>query len=334
MSNPVLIEVWRGGRVESRHRGSVAVVDADGATVFALGDVERAVYPRSAIKAFQALPLIESGAADRFKLDDEQIALACASHNGEPLHAATAARTLAAAGLDVSALACGAHWPSREATARALARAGQEPSALHNNCSGKHSGFVCAACAMGVDHHGYVDPAHPLQREVQAGIERLAGVTLEAPAIDGCSAPNWPVPLRALAGAFARFGTGRGLGPETTKAAARLRAACAAKPWFVAGTERFCTGVMQYFGARVFVKTGAEGVFTGAFPDLGLGVALKVDDGAKRAAEMTMAAMIARFVPLTDADRTFLDPFLHPVIRNWNGMDVGALKLTAGLGGR
>jgi L-asparaginase II len=331
MSNPVLIEVWRGGRVESRHRGSVAIVDADGATVFALGDIERAVYPRSAIKAFQALPLIESGAADRFKLDDEQIALACASHNGEPAHAATAARTLAAAGLDVAALECGAHWPSREATTRALARAGQEPSALHNNCSGKHAGFVCAACAMGVDHHGYVGPAHPLQREVQAGIERLAGVKLEAPAIDGCSAPNWPVPLRALAFAFARFGTGQGIAPETAKAAARLRAACAAKPWFVAGTERFCTKVMQHFGARVFVKTGAEGVFTGAFPDLGLGIALKVDDGAKRASEMMMAAMIARFVPLTDADRMFLDPLLAPVMTNWNGLEVGKLRATDAL---
>ncbi|MGE0750777.1 MAG: asparaginase [Variibacter sp.] len=331
MSNPVLIEAWRGERVESRHRGSIAVVDADGATVLALGDVEQAVYPRSAIKALQALPLIESGAADRFKLDDEQLALACASHNGEPVHAATAARTLAAAGRDATTLECGAHWPSNDAAARALAATGAAPSALHNNCSGKHAGFVCAACAMGVDHHGYVDPRHPLQREIKAGIERIAGVKLDAPAIDGCSAPNWPAPLPALAFAFARFGAGQGLSPETAKAAARLRAACAAKPWFVAGSGRFCTKVMEHFGARVFVKTGAEGVFCGALPELGLGIAVKADDGAKRAAETMMAAMIARFVSLMDADRTFLDPLLAPVMTNWNGLEVGKLQATDAL---
>ena len=327
MNNPVLVEVLRGGRVESRHRGSVVAVDASGASVLALGDIEQAVYPRSAVKIMQALPLIESGAADRFGFGDEELALACASHGGEPGHVAVAGRMLAAAGMDVNALECGAHWPSHQPSAQALSRAGATPSALHNNCSGKHAGFVCAACASGVDHHRYVDPGHALQREVKAAIEALAGVTLEdPPGIDGCSAPNWPLPLAALARAFARIGSGQGVPQERAKAIARLRAACAAKPWFVAGTGRFCTKVMEHFGARVFVKTGAEGVFCGALPELGIGIAVKCDDGGGRAATIMMAGAIARLLSLSQADHAALAPHLRPTLRNWAGTEVGALR--------
>ena len=332
VSNPVLVEVLRGGRVESRHRGSVAAVDANGAAVLALGDIAQAVYPRSAVKIMQALPLIESGAADRFGFGDEELALACASHGGEPGHVAAAAGMLAAAGLGADALECGAHWPSHQPSAQALSRAGQSPNALHNNCSGKHAGFVCAACASGVEHRRYVDPAHPVQREVKAAMETLAGVKLDgAPGVDGCSAPNWPMPLPALARAFARIGSGQGVEQERAKALARLRAACAAKPWFVAGTGRFCTAVMEHFGERVFVKTGAEGVFCGALPELGIGIALKCDDGGGRASGIMMAGVIARLLPLSDADNTALAPFLHPTLRNWAGTVVGALRPTGTL---
>jgi L-asparaginase II len=326
VNNPVLVEVFRGGRVESRHRGSVAAVDAKGARVLTLGDVEQAVYPRSAVKIMQALPLIESGAADRFGFGDEELALACASHGGEPGHVAVAARMLKAAGLDAGALECGAHWPSHQPSAQALSRTGQSPSALHNNCSGKHAGFVCAACASGVDHHRYVDPGHAVQREVKAAMEALAGVKLDdAPGIDGCSAPNWPMPLAALAQAFARIGSGQGMGAERAKAIARLRAACAAKPWFVAGTGRFCTEVMEHFGERVFVKTGAEGVFCGALPELGIGIAVKCDDGGGRAATIMMAGAIARLLSLADADHSALARHLRPKLRNWAGTEVGAM---------
>ena len=281
MSNPVLVEVLRGALVESRHRGAVAVVDADGATVLALGDVAPPVYPRSAVKPIQALPLVESGAADRYGFGDEELALACASHGGEPAHVEVAQRMLARAGLDVGALECGTHWPTHQPSTQALARSGGAPSALHNNCSGKHAGFVCVACAAGVDHRGYVAADHLVQREVRAALEDLTGTALaeERCGIDGCAIPTWAVPLTALAHAFARFGTGRGLAPERAKAAARLRAACAAQPYYVAGTGRFCTEIMKRFGARVLVKTGAEGVFCGALPEQGLGIALKCDDG-------------------------------------------------------
>src|SRR5437868_6320332 len=232
MSNPVLVEVFRGTLVESRHRGALAVVDADGATVLALGDVAAPVYPRSAVKPIQALPLIESGAADRFALGDEELALACASHGGEPGHVEVARRMLTRAGLDAGALECGTHWPTYQGAAQALARSGSAPSALHNNCSGKHAGFLCVACAAGVEHRGYVAARHAVQREVKAAIEGLAGVGLSEDrcGIDGCAIPTYAVPLGALAHAFARFGTGRGLAPERQKAAARLRTAMAAQP--------------------------------------------------------------------------------------------------------
>ena len=335
MSNPVLVEVLRGALTESRHRGSLAVVDADGATVLALGDVAAPVYPRSAVKPLQALPLIESGAADRFGLSDEELALACASHGGEPAHVAVAARMLARAGLDVDALECGTHWPSHQPSAQALARSGGAPSALHNNCSGKHAGFLCVACAAGVDHHGYVGARHAVQREVKAAIDSLTGIGVseDACGIDGCSIPTWAVPLAALAHAFARFGSGQGLAPERAKAAARLRAAVAAQPYYVAGTGRFCSEIMRVLGVRALVKTGAEGVYCAALPVEGLGIALKCDDGGTRAAEVTMAAAIARFLPLPDEERAVLDRFVRPTLRNWNGVEVGGLRPVAPLAG-
>jgi L-asparaginase II len=332
MRNPVLVEVMRGGLVESRHRGAVAVADADGASVLAIGDVETPVFPRSAIKALQALPLVEQGGADRYGFGDEELALACASHSGEPAHVAGVERMLAAAGLNSSALRCGAHWPMSQAAGYALARTGTV-SALHNNCSGKHAGFLCLACAMGVDPSDYFRPEHPVQREVRAVIEDFTGAVLaqDRCAIDGCSVPTWAVPLANLARGFAKFATGHGLSLNRAKAAERLRSACAQQPWYVAGTGRFCTDIMQLFGERVFVKTGAEGVYCGALPRQGLGIAIKCDDGAGRAAQAIMAAIIARFLPLDDAERAALAPFVQPTLRNWNGFEVGKIKVTQAL---
>jgi L-asparaginase II len=332
MGNPVLVEVWRGGFVESRHRGAVAVVGANRQTLLAVGDVTMPIFPRSAVKPLQALPLVESGAADRYSLGDDELALACASHGGEPAHVEGVARMLAKAGLDSSALACGTHWPSSQAAALALARTGG-PSPLHNNCSGKHAGFLCLACAMGVDHVGYLRPEHAVQLLVRGVLEDLTGAVMppDCRAVDGCSVPTWAVPLHNLAHAFAKFGTGHGLAPERARAAARLRAACALKPCFVAGSGRFCTQVIQLLGARALVKTGAEGVYCGALPQQGLGIAIKCDDGAGRAGEAIMATLIARFVPLQDQERAALAQLAGPVLRNWNGVEVGEVRVTGAL---
>jgi L-asparaginase II len=328
MQNPVLVEATRGNLVESRHRGAVAVADADGADVLALGDVAAPIFPRSAIKALQALVLVEAGGAGRYGFGDEELALACASHGGEPAHVAGVERMLRAAGLDAGALACGAHWPLHQPSTQALARAGGTASALHNNCSGKHAGFLCAACAMRAAAGGYVEATHPVQREVKAALENLGGAAIpdERRATDGCSVPTWAMPLADLALAFARFATGSGLAAQRAAAAQRLRAACAAKPWFVAGTGRFDTELMQHFGARVFVKVGAEGVLCGALPDLGYGIAVKCDDGQSRAAEVMMAATIARLLPLDASDGEFLARFVRPTLRNWRGTVVGGIR--------
>jgi L-asparaginase II len=332
MGNPALVEVIRGRLVESRHCGAIAVVDTDGRRLLALGDIDRPVFPRSAIKALQALLLVETGAADRYGFGAEELALACASHGGEEGHVAAVTRMLTRAGLDASALKCGTHWPSHQASAQALARTGGTASPLHNNCSGKHAGFLCAACALEADRGSYVEPAHPVQREVKATLENLTGVEISDGdcAIDGCSVPTWAVPLSALARAFARFATGQGLAPKRAEAAQRLRAACAEKPWHVGGTGRFCTEVMTQFGARVFVKSGAEGMCCAALPEQGLGIALKCDDGAGRAAAVMMAATIARLLN-ADSDRAALEKFIRPPLRNWNGIAVGKLRSTQAL---
>jgi len=333
MPNPVLVEVTRGNLVESCHSGAVAVVDADGAAVLTLGDVAAPVFPRSAIKAMQALVLVEAGGADRYGFADEELALACASHSGEPAHVAGVERMLHAAGLDAGALACGTHWPLHQASGQALARAGGTASPLHNNCSGKHAGFLCAACAMGIAPSGYEEPGHPVQREVKAVLVDLGGAAIsdERLGIDGCSVPNWAMPLSDLARTFARFATGRGLAPRRAAAAQRLRAACTVKPWFMAGTGRFDTQLMQQFEPRVFVKGGAEGVHCGALPELGYGIAVKCDDGHGRAGEVVMAAVIARLLSLDDKDREFLARFLRPTLRNWKGTVVGGIRPTDAL---
>ena len=338
--NPTLVDVLRGGIVESAHRGALAIMDAGGAVHTALGDTLRPIFPRSAIKVLQALPLVESGAADQFGLSDEELALACASHGGEPLHTQTAAAMLAKAGLDVDALECGAHWPYEDTATKNLARSGQAPSALHNNCSGKHSGFICLGCGLAghADRRGflrgYVRPGHAVMREVTAAIQATTGYDLGATAVgtDGCSIPTYAVPLRHLAHAFARVATGVGLREGHARAARRLRQAVARAPFMVAGTGRFDTRVMQLLGERVFCKVGAEGVYCAALPDLGLGVAIKLDDGNNaRACEVVMAAVILALVQLDDAERETVQRLATPTLKNWNGIEVGQLRPSAGL---
>ena len=333
--NPILVEALRGHAVESSHRGALAVLDADGAVLAAIGDIDRPIFPRSAVKVLQALPLVASGAADRLGLNDAELALACASHNGEALHTQTAAAMLAKAGLDVAALECGTHWPYLDSASRALAADGLAPTALNNNCSGKHAGFLCLACALhgGVDlrqyARGYVQPEHPVMREVTAALQTSTGFDLEtAPqGVDGCSIPTYAIPLRHLAQAFARVGTGIGLSPAHAQAATRLRRAVASAPFMVAGTGRFDTRVMERLGERVFCKVGAEGVFCAALPDRGLGVAIKIDDGNNaRACEVVMAAVIEAFVALDAAEAGFMRSLSELPMSNWNGIEVGRLR--------
>ena len=341
MTNPVLIEVLRGNTVESAHCGAIAVVDADGHLRAALGDISRPVFPRSAVKVLQTLPLVTSGAADRLGLTDAELAIACASHSGEPSHVQTAMSMLGKAGLDAQALECGVQWPAREDVLKAMVQRGEVATALHNNCSGKHAGFVCLACQLamldGQDPrtftHGYISPAHPVMREVSAALSAATDTDLsKVPAgIDGCSIPTYATPLKQLALAFARVGTGQGLSPERAKAAKRLRQAVAKAPFMVGGSNRFDTEVMAQLGEQVFCKIGAEGVYCASFPDLGLGLALKIDDGQARAAEAAMASAIQSLLPCDGAAQSLVHSLSHPVLRNWNQMTVGSLRPSSAL---
>ena len=313
MSNPVLINLTRGNLVESFHRGSICMVRGDGEPVLTLGDVERPVYPRSAIKALQALPLVESGAADAAGLNDKELALACASHSGEQVHVETARSMLAKSGLSEDALACGSQWPIGEEAARALAANGQEPNPLHNNCSGKHSGMLTLATHLKFLTQGYECPDHPVQQRIRQTIEEMTGEAA-APrmcAIDGCSVPTWAMPLRGLAQAFARLASLSGLSTERAVACKRLIHACTSEPHMVEGTGRFSTGVMRALGAAAFVKGGAQGMYCAAFPEHGIGMALKIDDGAGRGAQAAAAHVIAAvFAGKTGGAGDFFDPRL------------------------
>ena len=341
-SNPDLVHALRGGIVESCHRGALAIVDGDGRLMASLGDIDRPIFPRSACKVLQALPLVASGAAEAFGLDDAELALACASHSGEPAHVATAAGLLAKAGLGVAALQCGSHWPYADGAIKAMARAGEAPTALHNNCSGKHAGFVCVGCLMaraaGLEPaqfvRGYIRPDHPVMREVNAALAAATGADLaKAPVgTDGCSIPAYAIALRQLALGFARVATGTGLRDDHARAARRLRQAVAASPFHVGGTGKFDSLVMQRLGKRVFCKVGAEGVYCAALPDQGLGVAIKLDDGnTARAAEVVMAAVIEALVPLAGDEPAFLRGFSDAALVNWNGIEVGRLQASGGL---
>lgn len=332
--DPVLIEVLRGNIVESRHHGAVAVLDADGAVVRAIGDIDQAVFPRSAVKLIQALPLVESGAAAALGLGDRELALACSSHSGESRHAALAAAMLSTVGLDETALECGAHWPLGEAAALELARAGKTPGALHNNCSGKHAGFLCTCHRLNLRGSGYVGFDHPLQALLRSVLEAVILVPhrRDNAAVDGCSIPTYAVPLRSLAHGFARLVSGVGLAADRAAAARRLAAACVAEPFYVAGTGRTCTRLLEAAGGRIFVKTGAEGVFCAAVPELGLGIALKCDDGAGRAADAAIAAVLYSLLGDGDALRPVLRSHAEASVLNRNGAVVGQVRPAGPLG--
>ena len=330
--NPVLVEVTRGTVVESRHRGSIAVVDAAGRVVHGVGDVAQAVYPRSAIKPLQALLLVESGAADRFGLGDRELALACASHRGETVHTEAVAKWLDRVGLSPADLECGAHLPYDPGTMEALLRADGQATTLHNNCSGKHSGFVTAALHLGLPIPGYIRAEHPLQQKLFRIIEEMGGESLAGTGrgADGCGIPVFGVPLRALARAFARLDDTAGLAPERASAAGRILKAMAAEPVMVSGHGNFVTRVMEVAGQSVRLKSGAEGVYCAVLVGRGLGVAIKIDDGAGRAAEVAMAAALRRLGAFTPGQEQELVEFLEVPIRNVAGRHVGVVRPAPG----
>jgi len=328
MQNPVLVEVTRGQIVESRHRGMAVVVDGDGAVVMSLGEVDTPVFARSAVKSMQALPLVETGAADRYGLGDKELALACSSHSGEPGHMQLAGEIVARAGLGEADFECGCHWSFEPKVMIDQVRAGEKPDQLGNNCSGKHAGFLCLSCHAGVDHHGYVEYDHFVQASVRDVMSDLTGAALghDNCGIDGCSIPTYAAPLSRIAHGFARMASGTGLGPERAKAAQRLMSACMAEPWYVAGTGRACTALMQIAPGRIFAKTGAEGVFCATLPEKGYGIALKCEDGSTRGAEAMIGGVLAKLFGDDEEISAKLADWAQKSLKNWKGTEVGRIR--------
>lgn len=328
----ILVETCRNEIIESVHRGWIVVCDTKGQLAAYWGNPHHAIFPRSAIKPLQALPLIESGAAARFGLGERQIALACGSHGGEAAQVTEIAAWLATLGLTDTALECGGHWPSHDESARDLARSGHQPCALHNNCSGKHSGFLTTARMLGEDMSGYIDHGHPVQRRVTQALGEMMGLDMAGQpwGIDGCGIPTFAVPLSALAVGMARLGDSRRLGPTRAAACEQIRTAMRAHPYLVAGTGRPCTAIMRAV-PDVVVKAGAEGVYAAALPSRGLGIALKIEDGAARAAEMALLAVLDHLGALDAAARAALTGRYPALIHNVVGRVVGSVQPARGL---
>lgn len=331
-----VVEVTRGNEtsshVESRHLLDICIADSRGKIVKTYGNPNRQIFPRSAIKALQALALVESGAADAFDLHDEHLALACSSHNGEELHLTGVSEILSLAGLSETCLECGAQLPERLTDRNALAIAGKNPTQLHNNCSGKHAGFLALASHLKIEPKDYVKRSHKIQQLIADNLEQVTQAIHgdDNYGIDGCSIPTYQIPLEKLAVAYAKFGVGENEDNGRSKAMLRLRDACLAHPQMVAGTNRFDAELMNTLGNRAFTKYGAEGVFTIALPELGLGAAIKCLDGSKRAAEVACAATIESLLELSDSEHNNLQRLTNILLKNRNKFAVGEVKMADG----
>ncbi len=327
---PSTVLVTRGDLVESRHRVSLAVVRADGARVAASGDQGLVAFWRSCAKFFQALPLVADGAADALGIDDEELALACASHNGEDRHVAVARRLLAHAGAAMDDLVCGPHASISDDVERDRRTRGLETTRAHSNCSGKHAAMLALARHRGWSRD-YADPRHPLQRRCLEEVARWADLPVAAvpQATDGCGVPSFALPLEAMALAYARLGAAAAgdpvpaAGAATAAAARRLLAAVREHPFLLAGTGRLDTDLIRASGGRIVAKVGAEGVYCAAIPELRLGLALKVEDGASRALDPTVLALLEAVAP---GFAPALEAYRAPEILNTRGATVGRVE--------
>lgn len=325
MSNPVVVEVTRGPVVESRHEGIAAVMKPDGTVVASWGDIDQPILPRSANKPIQAMAFVESGAVERFGLGNEHISLSCASHLGEKRHVETVRAWLKTIGLGEDDLECGIHPPRLQTTIEELVREGKKPTAAANNCSGKHTAMLTTAVQYGEPTKGYIKYDHPVQRRLREVMTDLCGADADAFAhgTDGCGIPTLATPLKSLAQAMASMADPSRLSNKHAEAAARIRAAMNAEPFMMAGTGSFGTRINTALPGVAQVKGGAEGVFCAMLPTLGLGVALKMWDGAGRASEIAMATLLDHLGVLPAGQR---DEIVHPPIRNVVGLLVGEMR--------
>ena len=323
-----MAEVWRGEFLESVHVGHAVVCDMSGNIVQAWGEPDTVILPRSSCKMIQALPLIETGAADAFGLRQDQIALSCASHQAAAIHTDRVKSWLSGLGLDHNDLRCGPQPPDDKDANEGLIRAFEEPCRYHNNCSGKHSGFLTVTKHLKAGPE-YVDPSHPLQLAVREAFEDVTGMQSPGHVTDRCSAPNFATTVHGFARAMRFFAGARDDGPVRERAVARLVQAMVTYLELVSGEGRACTGLMRAMDGKVALKSGAEGVYVAILPELGLGAALKIRDGASRGSECAIAAILVSLGAL-DCNHPAAKKWMHAKQRIWDGLETGYLRPAAG----
>lgn len=330
---PILVEVRRGAIVESRHRGAIVIAEPNGDVIARLGDDTLVTSTRSTIKPIQAIPFVTTGAADHFSVDERELAVVCGSHEGEPIHTETVAGMLARAGLDETALRCGAHAPYNAETAKKLEAAGQPFSQLHNNCSGKHTGMLLTAVLRELPLDDYYSAEHPVQREIIRAFARLANLNEDIPtAIDGCSAPTFGVPLGSLAVAFARLVNPSDEDSAVAQAAHRIVTAMINHPEMVGGTKRrFDTELLRAAHGKLICKIGAEAVYSvGVLPcdrfPRGAGIALKMEDGSYRGLGPAVVELLSQLGVLNENEVAQLATYHRPAIKNHRGLNVGEVR--------
>ncbi len=332
-SSAPLVEVLRGSIIEARHRGVIVAKTPEGETVAALGDGALVTSTRSTIKPIQALPCVLSGAAEHYQLAPRELALICASHSAERFHTEAVAGLLARAELGQRDLLCGPHAPMNPEASAALLRAGRAPEALHNNCSGKHTGMLMSCRRRGWALEGYVDPEHPLQRRIRELLARFAGLpsadAITQIGMDGCSAPTFGVSVEGLARAAATLARPEALGDRALAAAtAKLTAAMAAHPEMVGGTGRLDTALMRAAAGALVCKIGAESVYSIAvFPSArfpaGLGISIKIADGGIRALRVVVVETLRQLGVLDSSALARLRRFDGQRDRNCRGLEIG-----------
>lgn len=327
--NIPLVELWRGDLLESEHCGHAVVCGGDGQILEAWGDADAAIYPRSSAKMIQALPLVSSGAATQHQLTTEQLALACASHNGAEIHTARVQNWLQTLGLGEVDLLCGVQETRDRGLRDTMIRTGESACQLHNNCSGKHAGFLTLTRHLNAGPD-YVDIAHPVQEACRTAFEEATDAVSLGYGIDGCSAPNFATTVHGLARAMAWFASASSRNDVAARGAARLVEAMIAHPELVAGEGRACTRLMQATNGRAAIKMGAEGVFVAIIPEKKIGIALKISDGANRAAATTIAALLVRCGVLSATHPEALAYMKAPIL-NWAGTHCGEMRPVSGL---
>lgn len=322
-----LVDVYRGGKVESTHCGHIAIVDPRGNLLHSVGDAHRKTFARSSVKPIQAIPVVETGAADYYNLNDAELALCCASHNGEAQHTDKVLELLERAGLTEEHLQCGTHIPKCQDAYKKVILEGRELTDRYNNCSGKHTGMLLTAKYMNESLDDYYLPKHPVQQRIFHAMADLAEYPMDQIefGVDGCGVPVFSIPLERFAYAFARMAHSQVLGDERSKVVDRITSAMMNVPEMVAGTDRFCTDFMRIAKGRTFGKSGAEGVYCIGDKETGVGIAIKIEDGNGRATFPVAVEVLKQLGIFNDNQVEAAMNYFKPTLKNCREEEVGQI---------